>query len=71
MVAAAGTPLLSDLMNSGGLVGHPLYVGIVVLVLVAAFTKSAQFPFHFWLPSSTEHAARVVLHKTTNEGHQT
>ena len=45
MVEAAGTPLLSDLMSRGGLAGHPLYVGIVALVLLAAFTKSAQFPF--------------------------
>ena len=31
---------------------HPLYLGIVVCFLLAAFTKSAQFPFHFWLPNA-------------------
>jgi multicomponent Na+:H+ antiporter subunit A len=31
---------------------HPLYMGIVVCFLLAAFTKSAQFPFHFWLPNA-------------------
>ena len=29
---------------------HPLYLPMLVLVLLGAFTKSAQFPFHFWLP---------------------
>ena len=28
----------------------PLYLTALMLVLVGAFTKSAQFPFHFWLP---------------------
>jgi multicomponent Na+:H+ antiporter subunit A len=29
-----------------------LYPAILVLVLAGAFTKSAQFPFHFWLPNA-------------------
>ncbi|MCC7040904.1 MAG: monovalent cation/H+ antiporter subunit A [Burkholderiales bacterium] len=29
---------------------HALYPLILALVLAGAFTKSAQFPFHFWLP---------------------
>src|SRR5678815_5410497 len=29
---------------------HPLYRTVLVLVLLGAFTKSAQFPFQFWLP---------------------
>ena len=28
----------------------PLYVPALVLIAVGALTKSAQFPFHFWLP---------------------
>src|SRR5690348_7015118 len=29
-----------------------LYIPALALVLVGAFTKSAQFPFHFWLPQA-------------------
>ena len=29
---------------------HALYLPALILVLLGAFTKSAQFPFHFWLP---------------------
>lgn len=28
----------------------PLYPVILALILIGCFTKSAQFPFHFWLP---------------------
>lgn len=31
---------------------HLFYVPMLVLILVGAFTKSAQFPFHFWLPDA-------------------
>jgi multicomponent K+:H+ antiporter subunit A len=31
---------------------HPLYLATLILVLVGALTKSAQFPFHFWLPQA-------------------
>jgi multicomponent Na+:H+ antiporter subunit A len=31
---------------------HRLYLPVLVLVLAGAFTKSAQFPFHFWLPNA-------------------
>ncbi|MCA9215923.1 MAG: hypothetical protein KDB27_22810, partial [Planctomycetales bacterium] len=29
---------------------HSFYLPALILILVGAFTKSAQFPFHFWLP---------------------
>lgn len=29
-----------------------LYAPALVLILLGAFTKSAQFPFHFWLPNA-------------------
>ncbi len=31
---------------------HPLYLTALLLVLAGTLTKSAQFPFHFWLPQA-------------------
>ena len=47
--------------------GHALYPWIVVLVLLGAFTKSAQFPFHFWLPRAMSAPTPVssYLHSAT------
>jgi len=48
-----GTYLLSELGEySSILTGSPFYPAIVTLVLLGAFTKSAQVPFHFWLPNA-------------------
>ncbi len=50
---AAGTSDLSVILaDPGAVAGSPLAPAIAVLVIVAAFTKSAQIPFHFWLPDA-------------------
>ena len=66
--AVSGTMEISGLMGSGAVVrSHPLYSSILLLVLAGAFTKSAQVPFHFWLPGAMEAPTPVsaYLHSAT------
>jgi multicomponent Na+:H+ antiporter subunit A len=48
----AGTFRLSEILATEGLGASALAPAIIVLLLLGAFTKSAQFPFHFWLPGA-------------------
>ena len=53
--------------DSTGLQSHRLYPLVLALVFAGAFTKSAQVPFHFWLPSAMEAPTPVsaYLHSAT------
>ncbi|TIX90058.1 putative monovalent cation/H+ antiporter subunit A [Rhizobium sp. P44RR-XXIV] len=63
-----GIASMSELLHSGDtLRTSPLYLSALILVLGGAFTKSAQFPFHFWLPNAMEAPTPVsaYLHSAT------
>jgi multicomponent Na+:H+ antiporter subunit A len=64
----AGTSTISELMAQGDMIRDDgLYGAILILVLLGAFTKSAQFPFHFWLPGAMAAPTPVsaYLHSAT------
>ena len=78
-----GLSLIGGLMILGGIVGSydlsvilqnreaiqasPLYLPALILILGGCFTKSAQFPFHFWLPHAMAAPTPVsaYLHSAT------
>lgn len=81
VTAAGGLALLLGFVLLGGAGGaqelsaldgaavraHDLYRPILLLVLFGCFAKSAQFPFHFWLPSAMAAPTPVsaYLHSAT------
>ncbi|MEZ9708577.1 hydrogen gas-evolving membrane-bound hydrogenase subunit E [Vibrio breoganii] len=83
VTGAGGLALLAGLIMLGKMAGsyeltviivkasemqnHSLFLPSLILVLVGAFTKSAQFPFHFWLPNAMAAPTPVsaYLHSAT------
>ncbi|MBC7154835.1 MAG: monovalent cation/H+ antiporter subunit A [Rhodobacteraceae bacterium] len=73
----AGMLILGDIVGSYDLTvilqnraiiqASPLYLPALLLILLGAFTKSAQFPFHFWLPHAMAAPTPVsaYLHSAT------
>lgn len=64
----AGTWTLSGIVAAGpALHTDPRLPAALVLIMLGAFTKSAQFPFHFWLPNAMSAPTPVsaYLHSAT------
>ncbi|MEW9898242.1 monovalent cation/H+ antiporter subunit A [Chitinivorax sp. PXF-14] len=73
----AGVLILGDIADSfavrdviaarAAIIGDPRYPLALGLILLGAFTKSAQFPFHFWLPQAMAAPTPVssYLHSAT------
>ncbi|WP_282091386.1 monovalent cation/H+ antiporter subunit A [Epibacterium ulvae] len=55
------------LQNKELIQASPLYLPALILILLGCFTKSAQFPFHFWLPHAMAAPTPVsaYLHSAT------
>ncbi|WP_425045661.1 monovalent cation/H+ antiporter subunit A [Primorskyibacter sp. S87] len=64
----AGSYDLSVILQQKDLIqSSPLYLPALILILLGCFTKSAQFPFHFWLPHAMAAPTPVsaYLHSAT------
>ncbi|KAA9010185.1 monovalent cation/H+ antiporter subunit A [Histidinibacterium aquaticum] len=64
---AGSYDLTTILQNREAIQASPLYLPALILILLGCFTKSAQFPFHFWLPHAMAAPTPVsaYLHSAT------
>jgi multicomponent K+:H+ antiporter subunit A len=63
-----GSYNLTDILQAGDVIkASEWYLPALILILLGAFTKSAQFPFHFWLPHAMAAPTPVsaYLHSAT------
>lgn len=58
---------LESILKAKTLYQHEWFPAFTILIVIGAFTKSAQFPFHFWLPGamSAPTPASAYLHSAT------
>lgn len=67
LAQSADSYSLSTILATPNLTESPHYTAALILILLGAFTKSAQFPFHFWLPGAmaAPTPASAYLHSAT------
>lgn len=65
---AGGSYEFNELLSNGDVLrAHPWYAAFTILILIGCFSKSAQFPLHFWLPGAmtAPTPASAYLHSAT------